>query len=113
LILENGPVTAVARYTLYPVTESDVLGFQDKSTMCWIVPPEPLAVSTDVELLVKNEMLAEAAPTAVGANVTLKGTLCPLWMVIGRESPAKVKSELFELAEDTTTFPPLAVRLPL
>jgi hypothetical protein len=99
---------------LYPETEPDVLGFQDKSTMCWIVPPEPLAVSTaDVELLVKKEMLAEAAPAAVGANVTLKGTLWPLGIVTGRESPAKVKRELFELAEDTITFPPLAVRLPL
>jgi len=54
----------------------DVLAFHDKSTLCWMVAPEPLAVSkAEVELLVKKEMLAEDIPVAVGANVTVKGRL--------------------------------------
>jgi hypothetical protein len=61
---------------LYPEVDVDVLAFHDKSTVCWMVAPEPLAVSeTEVELLVKNEILAEAVPVAVGANVTVKGRI--------------------------------------
>lgn len=64
----------MARYTLYPAIELEVLAFQDRSMMCWTVAPEPLAVSVaEVELLAKNEMFAEAVPEAVGANVTVKG----------------------------------------
>lgn len=66
----------VARYTLYPATEVDVLALHDSSTLCWTVAPEPVAVSdADVALLAKKEIFAEAAPDAVGANVTVKGTL--------------------------------------
>ena len=54
----------------------DVLAFQDKSTVCCMLAPEPLAVSNaEVEVLVKNEIFAEAVPLVVGANVTVKGTL--------------------------------------
>jgi len=61
---------------LYPEIDVEVLAFQDKSTACWIVAPEPLTVSNaEVELLVKKEMFAEAVPLVVGANVTVKGTL--------------------------------------
>jgi len=61
---------------LNPEIEVDVLVFQDKSTVCWTVAPEPLAVSrTEVELPLKNEMFAEAVPVVVGAKVTVKGTL--------------------------------------
>jgi hypothetical protein len=56
--------------------EVDVLAFQDNSTVCWMVAPEPLAVSkAEEEVLVKKEILAEAVPLVVGANVTVKGTL--------------------------------------
>ena len=76
LIFEYGPPLMLPRYTLYPETEVEVLAFQDKFTMCWIVAPEPLAVSNAVlELLVKKEMLAEAVPVVWGANVTVKGML--------------------------------------
>jgi hypothetical protein len=61
---------------LYPEIEVEVLAFQDKATLCWIVTPEPLAVSSaELELLVKKERFAEAVPVVVGANVTVKGML--------------------------------------
>jgi len=76
LIFVNGPDAEPPRYTLYPAIELDVLAFQDSWTVCWIVVPEPLAVSdADVELLVKKEMFAEAEPEAVGAKVNVKGAL--------------------------------------
>jgi hypothetical protein len=76
LIFEYGPPLTVPRYTLYPVIEVDVLAFQDKATVCWMVAPEPLAVSkAEVEVLVKKEIFAEAVLLVVGANVTVKGTL--------------------------------------
>jgi len=59
---------------LYPEIEVDVLALHDRSTVCWMVAPEPLAVSdAEVELLVKNEMFAEAVAVEVGANVTVNG----------------------------------------
>lgn len=76
LIREYEPAEDVARYTLYPAIEVDVLAFQDRSTTCWMDAPEPLAVSeAEVELPAKNERLAEAVPAALGANVTVKGKL--------------------------------------
>src|ERR1051325_7755941 len=96
------------------MTEVEVLAFQDKSTMCWLVPPEPLAVSTDEdELLVTKEMLAEVVSVAVGAKLTAKGTLCPAASVTGSVRPPTVKTELLELTEETVTLPPLAVIFPL
>jgi hypothetical protein len=75
LILEYEPVGDVARYTLYPAT-GVVLAFHDRSTVCWIVTAEPVAVSdAEVELLAKKEILAVAVPAAVGANVNVKGAL--------------------------------------
>jgi len=76
LTFENGPDAAVPRYTLYPEIEPDVLAFHDRSTVCCVVAPEPLAVSNaEVELLVKKEMLAEVVPVEVGAKVSVKGAL--------------------------------------
>jgi len=113
LIFENGPADEVPRYTLYPLTEVDVLGFQDKLTVCGMVAPEPLAVSdAEVELVVKKAMLAEAVPVVVGAKVTVNGTLWPAARVMGRVSPLKVNAELLELVDDKVTLPPLAVTLP-
>jgi hypothetical protein len=57
-------------------------------------------------------MLAEAVPVAVGAKVTVKGTLCPAAIVTGKVSPARVNWALLELADDRVTLPPLAVTLP-
>lgn len=75
-IREYGPPLTLARYTLYPDIEVDVLAFQDKSTVCWTVAPVPLTLSrAEVEVLVKKERFAEAVPVVVGENVTVKGTL--------------------------------------
>src|ERR1700756_1127394 len=102
----------VPRYTLYPVIEADVLAFQDKSAMCWMVAPEPLAVSrADVEVLVKKDTFAEAVPLVVGAKVTVKGTLGPAAST-GGVNPPRVNTELLEPAGDKVTPPPLAVTLP-
>ncbi len=66
----------MARYTLYPAIDVDVLAFHDRSTVCWIVPPDPLAVSVAlVELLVRNAMFADTVPVVWGAKVTEKGML--------------------------------------
>ena len=98
---------------MYPAIELDGLAFHDRSTMCWVVAPEPLADSdAEVELLVKNEMFAEAEPAAVGAKVRVKGTLCPATRVIGNVSPPTVNTELLELVDDSVTLPPEAVTLP-
>lgn len=76
MIREYEPVGEVARYTLYPATEVEVLAFHDRSTVCWIVTAEPVAVSdAEVELLAKKEILAVAVPAAMGANVNVKGAL--------------------------------------
>lgn len=113
LIFVYGPPFAVERYTLYPEMEVDVLAFQDRSTVCWIVAPVPLMLSdARTDPLLRNEILPEAVPETVGLNVTVKGTLCPAAMVMGKVMPFSVKAELLELAEEIATLPPLAMMLP-
>jgi hypothetical protein len=91
----------------------DGLAFHERSTMCWMVVPDPLAVSiAELELLATKEMVADALPLAVGANVTVKGALCPAARLSGRESPAIVNAALFEVAEVRVRLPPLAVTDP-
>ena len=98
---------------MYPLIEVDVLAFQDKATVCWMVAPVPLAVSEiELEPPVKKEMLVEAVPVAVGAKVTVKGTICPAAIATGKASPPSVNWELLELADERVTLPPVAVRLP-
>lgn len=76
MIFVYGPPLMLPRYTLYPEIEEDVLAFQDKSTVCWTVAPEPLTLSrAELAVLVKKERFAEALPVVVGENVTVKGTL--------------------------------------
>jgi hypothetical protein len=90
-----------------------VLALHDRSTVCWMVAPEPLAVSdAEVELLVKNETFAEAVAVEVGANVTVNGRFWPAASVTGNVNPPRVNAELLELLEDTVTLPPLAVKVP-
>ena len=61
---------------MYPATEVEVLAFHDRSTVCWIVSPVPLAVpEAKVEPLLMKEILAEAVPETVGEKVRVKGTL--------------------------------------
>jgi hypothetical protein len=60
-----------------------------------------------------KEMFAEAVPAAVGANVTVKGTLWPAARVTGKASPLTVKAELLELTDESVMPAPLAVTFPL
>ena len=98
---------------MYPETEVDVLAFQDRSTVCWIVAPVPV-VASDVRTdpLLRNEILPEAVPETVGLKVTVNGTLCPAAMVMGNVMPLRVKAELLEVADEIATLPPLALMLP-
>jgi len=58
------------------VIEPEVLASHDRPTVCWVVVPEPFAVSeTEPELPVKKEMFADTVLLVVGAKDTVKGTL--------------------------------------
>lgn len=114
MMREYEPEADVARYTLYPEMEVEVLAFQDRATLCAIVAPEPEAASDVLaELLAMKEMFAETAPAAVGEKVTVKGTLWPAARVTGNASPPIVKAELLEPTDERVKPAPLAVMLPL
>src|SRR5256886_14613041 len=100
---------------LYPTT-GEVLGFQDRSTLCCMVDvavPVTTSVVDGVEALLAKEMFAEAVPLARGAKVTVKGTLCPVAMVRGRVMPLKPNSELLEAPEDMVKLEPVALSVPV
>lgn len=100
---------------LYPTT-GEVLGFQDRSTLCCMVDvavPVTTSVVDGIEALLAKEMFAEAVPLVCGANVTVKGTLCPAAMVRGRVMPPRPNSELLELPEDMVTLEPVALSVPV
>ena len=77
--------------------------------------PVPLADSArdESEALLENKMLVDVLPLIRGANVSVKGTLCPAAIVRGYVRPVSANSELLELAEETVTLPPLALSAPL
>ena len=62
--------------------------------------------------MLENKILADALPLACGANVSVKGTLCPAAIVRGNVIPLNANSELLELAEETVTLEPLALSAP-
>jgi len=62
---------------LYPIT-ADVLGIQDRSTLCFIVDtPVPVTTSVidEMEALLANAMLEEAVPLICGENLIVNGTV--------------------------------------
>ena len=77
--------------------------------------PVPLADSArdESEALLENKMLADVLPLTCGANVSVKGTLCPAAIVRGYVRPVSANSELLELAEETVTLAPLALSAPV
>ena len=77
--------------------------------------PVPLTDSArdESEALLENKILADALPLACGANVSVKGTLCPAAIVRGNVIPLNANSELLELAEETVKLEPLALSAPL
>jgi len=77
--------------------------------------PVPLADSArdESEALLENKMLVDVLPLIRGANVSVKGTLCPAAIVRGNVIPLNANSELLELAEETVKLEPLALSAPL
>ena len=78
-----------------------------------VAVPVTTSVVDGVEALLAKEMFAEAVPLVCGANVTVKGTLCPAAMVRGRVMPPRPNSELLELPEDMVTLEPVALSVPV
>src|SRR2546430_5752728 len=60
--------------------------------------------------LLLNERLPEAEPLVCGTNFTVNDALFPAAMVKGRDTPLKLNSELFTVAEETVTDAPVADR---
>jgi hypothetical protein len=77
--------------------------------------PVPVADSArdESEALLENKILADVLPLTCGANVSVKGTLCPAAIVTGNVMPLNANSELLELAEETVTLEPLALSAPV
>jgi len=78
----------------------------------------PVRVATvgELEALLANEAVAEAAPVAPGVNVTVKGTGWLAVTVTGNERPLIENSVGFvppKLTVETKTFPPVAVKVPV
>jgi len=63
------------------------------------------------EALLTKEMLSDVLPLTNGANVIMKGTLCPAAIVSGREIPLTLNWELLDVTAESVTLEPVAVRL--
>jgi hypothetical protein len=100
---------------LYPEMFAEVLPVHERFTECTgagvPVPVSASVVGELVALLVKLNV-AVTVTAAVGVKFTVKGTLFPAAIVMGRDKPLMVKTELFVLAPVTVTLAPLALRLP-
>jgi len=104
-------LSVAARLALVPTTtfpKLRVLGLTDGPLAGVPVPIKESKVGI-LEVLVKNDAVAEAAPVDCGVNVTLNCTLLPAPMVAGNEIPFKVNSELSRLNEETVTPSPVAL----
>lgn len=101
------------------MTSTLTLAVHDKLTL-WTGAgvPVPVTVATagELEALLANEAVAEAAPVAPGVNVTVKDTGWLVVTVTGNERPLIENSVGFvppKLTEETKTFPPVAVKVPV
>lgn len=83
----------------------------------WIgaATPVPVRAAADGELeaLLTNEALVEAAPLDCGVNITVKLTLWPADKVNGNVRPLIENSELPTSTEDTTTLAPVTLKVPV
>lgn len=116
LIWLYGPPAWLPRYTLYPTTFADVLGFQLSVTLCCeggvpvpLTPRIPGVFEASLTML----RLPEAAPDADGVNVAVNDAEVPAAMVRGRVMPLTENSLLVVAIEDTVTELPDAFRVPL
>jgi hypothetical protein len=93
----------------------DVLAFQDRLTV-WLEAEAPEPVSTWLTeegwALLATVNDAVAVPDVSGLKVMENEALWPAGIVIGKESPPMLKTELFVVAAVTVTSAPLAVRAP-
>jgi hypothetical protein len=76
------------------------------------VPVRFTPVGAFVALLAK-EAVVEAAPLAVGVNVTVYAALWPAGIVTGNDSPLMVNSEPTTLTDETVTLAVVAVSCPV
>src|SRR5271169_1574389 len=96
-----------------------VLAFQDKLTLCTgAAVPVPVsdAVLGELEALLANETVAEAAPVAPGVKFTVKDTGWLVVTVTGKDKPVTENSEAFgplKMTEETDMLAPLAVSVPV
>ena len=78
--------------------------------------PVKVAAFVELEALLVNRAVADAPPVAPGVNVTVKSTGWLVVTVTGNERPLMENSVGFvppKLTEETTTFPPVAVKVPV
>lgn len=75
--------------------------------------PDPVRVSTVGVLaaLLVREMLPDAVPLVCGAKVKVNDALWLAAIVAGRDNPPRLNSGLVEVAEETVTLDPVAVRV--
>ncbi len=95
------------------------LGLQNKDTLCadggfdggvdgWLPVPVNVSEVGEFAALLRNEMLPEAEPAACGANVIVKGTLCPAITVTGKVIPLTENPSPLQLPEEIVTAELLA-----
>ena len=80
--------------------------------------PVPVSAAEvgELEPLLANEAVADAAPVAPGVNVTVKDTGWLVVTVTGNERPLIENSEGFvplKLTEETDTLAPVALSVPV
>jgi hypothetical protein len=93
----------------------DVLAVQPRLTLCCggAVPvPDTDAATGGLVALLANVTVADAAPLAWGAKVSVKFALWPALRLTGSDKPLRVNSELVEDTDEIVTPDPLAVRVP-
>jgi len=93
-----------------------MLGLQERSTLCsGDRTPLPVIDSTvgEFEAVLKKEMLAVSVPLAWGVKVKANDAVWPAASVNGNDTPLRVNSELLDVAEETVTLEPVALRVPV
>ena len=99
---------------MYPTTFDDVLAFQVRETVWELEVPVPVRVCLvgELDALLVKDKVAEAAPEAVGAKVTVNDAVPLAAMVTGNVIPESVNSLLLMVNELTVTGAEDAVRVP-
>jgi hypothetical protein len=101
----SAPTATLPKFNVVGLTASFAL----------VVVPVPLRFSTVVEdfALLSKVSVALAAPLAVGWKLTVKETFLPSSITAGSDKPLNANAELLLLADETVTFPPAAISVPV